>query len=430
LLRHLPLTPRHPDSVNPLLQRLQPYPFERLAKLHAGVTAPPGLRVINLSIGEPQHPTPPLILEALAKASSGFAKYPATRGEAQLREAICAWAARRHRIALQPDRQVLPINGSREGLFAITQVLVDPSERGALALIPNPFYQIYEGATLLAGATPFYLPLDPKHGHAIDWLAVPVTIWKRTRVVFVCSPNNPTGRVMPQAQWALLFDLSDRYGFTIVSDECYSEIYFAEDAPPLGALAAAHACGRDAFTRLIVLGSLSKRSNVPGLRSGFAAGDADIIQKFLLYRTYHGSAMGVPMQMASVAAWNDEAHVVENRRLYTQKFQHFHATMRPIAPINMPEAAFYFWLAVPGGDDESFARDLLATSGIIALPGRYLGRPQDGFTEAANPGAGYIRLALVASVDDADEAAQRLAAHWRLRAGAQAYNENREQEET
>jgi N-succinyldiaminopimelate aminotransferase len=395
--------------MNPRLQRLQPYPFERLAKLHAGLTPPAGMRPINLSIGEPQHTTPPLILEALAKYSAGYAKYPVTRGELALREAMCAWLTRRYGVSVAADQHVLPLLGSREGLFSLTQAVIDPDDRGAIVIAPNPFYQIYEGAALLAGATPYYVNLTPANGFAADWASVPAEIWQRTRLVFTCSPNNPTGRVMPLAEWKLLFDLADRHGFVIVSDECYSEIYFDEAAPPLGALAAAKALGRDDFGRLIVMGSLSKRSNAPGLRSGFAAGDARIIKSFLLYRTYHGSAMSVPTQMASIVAWGDEAHVIENRRLYAEKFAGFYARLKDarlkgVAPISMPDAAFYFWLKAPY-DDAEFSRDVLKHAGIVCLPGSYLSRTAYNI----NPGQGFVRLALVSTVADALEGADRLA---------------------
>jgi N-succinyldiaminopimelate aminotransferase len=391
--------------MNPLLQHLKPYPFERLAQLHAGIKPPADTPLINLSIGEPQHPTPALIMEALARHASGYAKYPVTRGELALREAIAGWLTRRHGIAIKADGQVLPLNGSREGLFSVTQALLDPADREAIVIAPNPFYQIYEGAALLAGATPYYVSLTAAHQFAVDWDGIPDSIWRRTRLVFTCSPNNPTGRVMPLAEWAKLFTLADRYGFTIVSDECYSEIYFDPAKPPLGALAAAATLGRLDFARLLVMGSLSKRSNAPGLRSGYVAGDTALIKGFLLYRTYHGCAMSLPVQMASIAAWDDEAHVRDNRRLYANKFQLFYDQLAPLTPVSMPDAAFYFWLRVQGSD-EAYSQALYAEAGLITLPGSYLSRPaQDG---SGNPGEGYLRLALVASLNDARIAADRL----------------------
>jgi N-succinyldiaminopimelate aminotransferase len=300
---------------------------------------------------------------------------------------------------------VLPVAGSREALFSIAQTLLDPSEHDAIVISPNPFYQIYEGATLLAGAKPYYLNMLPANGFRAEWHAVPEPVWKRTRMVFTCSPNNPTGRVMPLAEWKQVFELSDRYGFTIVSDECYSEIYFDESRPPLGALAAARELGRDDFARLVVMGSLSKRSNAPGMRSGFAAGERKIIDRFALYRTYHGTAMSNTFGVASAAAWKDEAHVVENRRLYREKFAAFYERVNPVLPLARPEAAFYYWVAVPGGDDLAFTRDLFAATNVTVLPGSFLSRDAHG----ANPGRGFVRMALVSTAEESAEAAGRIA---------------------
>jgi N-succinyldiaminopimelate aminotransferase len=400
--------------MNPRLGLLKPYPFERLRTLLAGATPPAGLAPVNLHIGEPQHPTPDFLKAAVAANANGLARYPLTKGLPELRQAVAQWLARRHGIpAPDADTQVLPVQGSREALFAIAQTVLDPGEHDALVVCPNPFYQIYEGAALLGGARPWFLNASAATGFAPAWEHVPEHVWKRTRLVFTCSPNNPNGRVMTMAEWKRLFELSDRHGFTIVSDECYSEIYFDESAPPLGALAAARLLGRDTYPRLVVMGSLSKRSNVPGLRSGFAAGDAAVLEKFLLYRTYHGSAMSNMVQLASIAAWNDEAHVAENRRLYREKFAAFFDLVNPVLPLARPEAAFYYWAAVPG-DDEAFTRDLYAAANVTVLPGSYLSREAHG----ANPGRGYVRIALVSTLDEAAEAGRRIAEFARSRSRA------------
>ena len=400
--------------MNSRLDFLKPYPFERLRELFSGVQPPAGVRPISLGIGEPQHPTPALIKEALAANVQGLARYPATLGLQELRAAIAQWITRRYGLAIDVDREVVPVLGTREALFAIGQTLIDPQERGAVVMLPNPGYQIYEGAALLGGAQPHYVNALAARGFRSDWDAIPEETWQRTRVVYTCSPHNPTGRVMPLDEWKRLFELSDRHGFAIVSDECYSEIYFDEAAPPLGALAAANALGREGFPRLVVMGSLSKRSNAPGLRSGFAAGDRRLLARFVLYRTYHGSQMSNTVQMASIAAWNDEAHVVENRRLYREKFATFYDKVNPVLPLAMPEAGFYFWAGVgksgPGnqqavGDDAAFAAALYAATGVTVLPGSFLGREADGL----NPGRGYVRMALVSTLADATEAATRIA---------------------
>jgi len=391
--------------MNPLLAKLQPYPFERLRALFAGVTPSAAHRPISLGIGEPRHPTPPFIQESMLGALSGLAVYPATGGEPRLREACAGWLQRRYGLTLDPTRQVLPVNGSREALFAFAQTVIDPTRDAAgeaVVVCPNPFYQIYEGAALLAGATPWYAPSDPARNFAVDWDRVPPEVWARTQLVYVCSPGNPTGAVMPLEEWAKIFALSDRYGFTIASDECYSEIYF-RDEPPLGGLEAATRLGRTGLERLVAFTSLSKRSNVPGLRSGFVAGDAAILQKFLLYRTYHGSAMSPVVQAASVAAWNDEAHVVDNRTLYRQKFAEVTPLLARVMDVRLPDAGFYLWAGV-AGSDESFARDLLAQYNVTVLPGSYLARESQGL----NPGAGRIRMALVADTAECLEAAQRI----------------------
>jgi N-succinyldiaminopimelate aminotransferase len=393
--------------MNPLLSRLQPYPFERLRQLFEGVTPNAQYRPISLGIGEPKHATPPFIQEALAAdLPTGLSGYPPTAGSAALRQTCAGWMQRRYGMQLNPDTQVLPVLGSREALFALAQTVVDPTRAGATVLCPNPFYQIYEGATLLAGAQPHYVPSDPARNFAPRWDQVPDEVWARTQLVFVCSPGNPTGAVMPLAEWKLLFDLSDRHGFVIASDECYSEIYF-RDEPPLGGLEAAAKLGRHDFKNLIMLTSLSKRSNVPGMRSGFVAGDAALIKPFLLYRTYHGSAMSPVVQAASIAAWGDEAHVMENRRLYREKFDRVTPLLAQVMDVRLPDAGFYLWAGVPPAwknSDTDFARDLLAQYNVTVLPGSYLAREADGF----NPGQGRVRMALVAETAECVEAAERI----------------------
>ncbi len=390
--------------MNPDLARLQPYPFERLRRLYEGATPPPGLKLIDLSIGEPKHPAPRLIFEALTEALPGLANYPSTIGTEALRESIAHWLMRRYALPrVDPATQVLPICGSREALFAIAQAVVDRS-RDALVVSPNPFYQIYEGAALLAGAQPLFLPVTPANGFRMEFERVTAEQWRRVQLVYVCTPGNPHGRVMTHGEWQALFELSDRHGFVIAADECYSEIYFDEAKPPLGALQAAHALGRDRFDRLLVFGSLSKRSNAPGLRSGFVAGDERLLKQFLLYRTYHGNAMSPPVQAASVAAWRDEQHVGDNRRLYAAKFAQATPIVQRALRVQRPEAAFYLWAATPI-DDEAYARRLYAQCHVKALPGSYLSRERDGM----NPGKGYVRLALVASEAEVLEAAHRIA---------------------
>jgi N-succinyldiaminopimelate aminotransferase len=390
--------------VNPNLAKLQPYPFEKLRLLFKDITPDPRHAPINLGIGEPKHPTPDFIRQALMQNLSGMATYPATAGTPELREAIAAWARRRYGLgALDAQTQVLPVNGSREALFALAQTVVDPSRGDAVVVCPNPFYQIYEGAALLAGATPHYVNAVPEQGFAIDYASVPDDVLTRTQLVYACSPANPTGQVMDLAQWGALFDLSDRHGFVIASDECYSEIYLDETRPPLGALAAAQKLGRKDYPRLIVFSSLSKRSNVPGMRTGFVAGDAALIRAFLLYRTYHGSAMGLPAQAASVAAWGDEAHVAENRRLYAQKFSAVLPLLQAPLLTGVPEGGFYCWSKTPV-DDVHFAGALYREYNVTVLPGSYLAR----VAHERNPGSSYVRMALVAPLAECLEAAQRI----------------------
>nr|WP_314538655.1 succinyldiaminopimelate transaminase [uncultured Ottowia sp.] len=395
--------------MNPRLARLQPYPFERLRQLFAGVQPPAALRHINLGIGEPRHAAPPLIRQALDEAlADGLAGYPATAGLPLLREACAAWLRRRYGVQADAATQVLPTLGSREALFALAQTVIDPTRAQPTVVCPNPFYQIYEGAALLAGAEPHYVPSDAARNFAPRWDQVPEAVWQRTQLAYVCSPGNPTGAVMPLDEWRMLFELSERHGFVIASDECYSEIYFDDDAPPLGGLQAAMQLGRG-WRNLVMLTSLSKRSSVPGLRSGFVAGDAQLLKSFLLYRTYHGSAMGGAVQAASAAAWGDEAHVRENRRLYRDKFAQVMPILQPVMDVRLPDASFYLWAGVPpafGGDDAAFARALYAACHVTVLPGSFLAREAAGF----NPGAGRVRLALVAPVDECVQAARRIAA--------------------
>ena len=392
--------------MNPLLSHLQPYPFERLRQLFAGIAPAPAYRPISLGIGEPRHATPPFIKDALTAGLAGLASYPSTAGEPRLREAFAGWLQRRYGLAVDAATQVLPVNGSREALFAFAQTIIDPGRAGATVVCPNPFYQIYEGAALLAGATPHYAPVDAARNFAVDWDSVPESVWQTTQLLFVCSPGNPTGAVMPLAEWEKLFALSDRHGFVIASDECYSEIYF-RDEPPLGGLEAAARLGRGDFHNLLAFTSLSKRSNVPGLRSGFVAGDAALVKAFLLYRTYHGSAMGPAVQAASLAAWSDEAHVQENRALYRRKFAQVTPLLAQVMDVQLPDAGFYLWAGVPdalGLSDTAFAQALLAQYNVTVLPGSYLARTVDG----ANPGAQRVRMALVAEADECMEAAQRI----------------------
>ena len=391
--------------MNPALDSLQSYPFQKLAALMNGVAPHPELKAISLHIGEPKHPTPDFIRRALAENLAGLASYPTTLGAPSLRVAIAEWLQRRYGLKhISADNEIIPVNGSREALFAFAQTIVDRTRLDPVVVVPNPFYQIYEGAALLAGAEPQYLNTLPSHNFALDFEQLPDAVWKRTQIVYVCSPGNPTGRVMTLDEWQRLFALSDKYGFVIAADECYSEIYFDESEPPLGALQAAQHFGRTGYPRLVMSSSLSKRSNVPGMRSGFVAGDAAIIKKFLLYRTYQGCAMSPPIHAASTAAWQDEAHVVENRRHYREKFAAAVAILREVTEIGMPDAAFYLWMDV-GRDDTTFTRELAAQKNVSVLPGSYLAREARG----VNPGTNFVRVALVASTAECTEAADRIA---------------------
>ena len=393
--------------MNPLLSRLQPYPFERLRQLHADIVPNPAYKPVSLGIGEPRHATPQLIKDALVDNLAGLARYPGTLGEPKLRQVLSDWLARRYGgLQVDPATQILPVNGSREGLFALAQTVVDASRPGATVVCPNPFYQIYEGAALLAGAQTWFAPSEPARNYGVDWAAVPEAVWEKTQLVFVCTPGNPAGAVMGLGEWDMLFRLSDRHGFVIASDECYSEIYF-RDEPPLGGLQAAAQLGRLNFKNLLAFTSLSKRSNVPGLRSGFVAGDAALIEAFLLYRTYHGSAMSPVVQAASIAAWADEQHVIDNRALYRAKFAQVTPLLAGVMNVSLPDAGFYLWAGVPegfDGSDTAFSRELLALYNVVVLPGSYLARDAQG----GNPGAGKIRMALVAETAECLEAAERI----------------------
>ncbi len=390
--------------MNPELDRLQPYPFARLAQLKQGVTPPTGLEHIALSIGEPKHRPPHFVVEALISHTHGLANYPLTKGSDTLREAIAQWTTRRFalRRPLDAQQQVIPVNGTREALFAFAQAVV-AREPGALVLMPNPFYQIYEGAALLAGAEPYFLPTTAETGHLPDLEAVPADVWRRCQLFYLCTPGNPTGAVAPLAYLKRLIALADEHDFVIAGDECYSELYFDEACPPPGLLQACAELGRDDYARCVVFHSLSKRSNLPGMRSGFVAGDAQVLEKFLLYRTYHGCAMPPPVQAASQMAWGDEAHVLANRDLYRRKFQAVIELLAPVLPVSWPDAGFYLWVDARGSDTE-FARELFAQQNITTLPGSYLSREVNG----VNPGAGRVRMALVAELDECVEAAQRI----------------------
>jgi N-succinyldiaminopimelate aminotransferase len=380
--------------MNPDLDRLQPYPFEKLAALMQGVTPPATLAPILLSIGEPKHPTPGFISEELITHLHGLSSYPTTRGSDALRGAVGDWLTRRFRLrGIDPARQILPVNGTREALFAFAQCLIDRA-RNTLVLMPNPFYQIYEGAALLAGAAPYFLNNLDSNGYLPDYDAVPAEVWQRCQLLYLCSPDNPTGTVTPPAVIEKLIRLADEYDFVIAADECYSEIYLDESNPPPGILEVCKRLGRDDYRRCIAFHSLSKRSNAPGLRSGFVAGDADLLDSFLRYRTYHGCAMPPATQAASAAAWRDEAHVVVNRAAYRAKFEAVLDILQPVMEVGTPAAGFYLWPRTPV-DDTVFARDLYAQQHVTVLPG-------------VNPGAGRVRMALVAPLEECVEAAGRI----------------------
>ena len=401
--------------MNPYLAQLHPYPFEKLAALKEGVTPPANLAHIALSIGEPKHPTPHFIQEALIKHLHGLSQYPTTKGLPELRAAIAGWLGQRFNIPateINAEQQILPVNGTREALFALVQAVINPAAK-PLVVMPNPFYQIYEGAALLAGAEPYYLNSAAGNAYQADFDSVPAAVWQRCQVLFICSPGNPTGQVLTQADHRKLLALAEQYDFIIASDECYTELYYDESQPPVGLLQSAYACGNSAFRRCVVFHSLSKRSNAPGLRSGFVAGDAQVLQQFLKYRTYHGCAMPAPTQHASIAAWQDEEHVRHNRVLYREKFTAVIDILRDVSKISLPPAGFYVWLKTSGqangkmygiADDTEFARQLFAKQNLTVLPGSYLSRESGG----VNPGAGHVRIALVAPLAECVEAAQRI----------------------
>ena len=386
--------------MNPDLERLHPYPFEKLTALFQGLETADKPH-IALSIGEPQHQSPAVAMEALAANLPQLARYPSTVGLPELREAISGWLEKRFQLkTIDPATQVLPVNGTREALFAFAQATIDRHRR-PLVLMPNPFYQIYEGATLLAGGEPHYLPCTADTGFQPDFAAVPEDIWLRTQLLYICTPGNPTGATLSVEQMQTLIHLADQYDFIIASDECYSEIY--HDAPPPGLLQACAAMDRHDYRRCLVFHSLSKRSNLPGLRSGFVAGDAEILAGFLRYRTYHGCAMPIHHQLASIAAWNDETHVAENRARYQRKFDQVLAILGDCLDVARPQAGFYLWPRTPVADDV-FARELKRQQNVTVLPGRYLSREHQGL----NPGAGHVRMALVAEEAQCVEAAERI----------------------
>lgn len=396
--------------MNPDLQKLQPYPFEKLAKLKAEVTPPAELEHIALSIGEPKHPSPAFVMDEFTRNLDKLANYPTTSGLPELRQTIADWATRRFNLTegtLTGEHNVLPVNGTREAIFAFTQAAIGrtaDNEANPLVVSPNPFYQIYEGAAYLSGAEPHYLSCVADNNFVPDFDAVPAEVWQRCQLLYLCSPSNPTGAVTDGETLKKLIALSDRYDFIVASDECYSEIYFDEEQPPVGLLEVCAQLGRNDYKNCIVFHSLSKRSNLPGLRSGFVAGDADLIKPFLSYRTYHGCAMSLPTQLASIAAWNDEAHVLENRDKYRAKFAAVIEILEPVMDVKLPDASFYLWAGTPIADDK-FAQGLFEQQNVTVLPGRYVSREDE---TGELPGAGRVRMALVATMDECVEAAWRI----------------------
>ena len=392
--------------MNPDLKKLQPYPFEKLAKLKAEAEFTASGKHIALSIGEPQHPTPDFIIEAINNHAASLAKYPSTKGTVELRQAIADWLSRRFELpadSMDAERHIIPVNGTREALFAFAQAIIDRTQDNAIVVSPNPFYQIYEGAAFLAGATPYFVNISPETGFQADYLSIPESVLEKTQLLYLCTPNNPTGGTYDIETLQALIRLADKYNFIIASDECYSEIYFDEANKPAGLLQAAAMMGRKDYRNCVVFHSLSKRSNAPGLRSGFVAGDAEVLEQFLRYRTYHGCAMSLPVQTASIAAWNDETHVKHNRDLYREKFAKVLEILSPVMELRQPDASFYLW-AKPPISDELFAQRLFGECNITVLPGSYLSREVDGVV----PGANYVRMALVAPVDECIEAAERI----------------------
>lgn len=396
--------------MNPDLQRLQPYPFEKLNRLKSEVTAPTDLAHIALSIGEPKHEPPAFVLQTLVDNLPRIANYPTTKGLPELRQAIAHWLTKRFQLSgVDAESQVLPANGTREALFAFAQAVIDRTSK-PLVVSPNPFYQIYEGAAFLAGAEPYFLNCNQDNGYIPDFDAVPADVWQRCQLLFLCSPGNPTGAVIDTETLKKLIALADEYDFVIASDECYSELYFDENRPPVGLLQACAELGRDDYKRCVVFHSLSKRSNLPGLRSGFVAGDADVLSKFLLYRTYHGCAMPITSQLASIAAWGDEGHVKANRDAYRSKFDTVLNILDGALDVTKPDASFYLWPRLEGISDTDFAQRLFAEQHITVLPGRFIGRPSEG----VNPGENHVRMAIVATLDECTEAAERIREFLRL----------------
>lgn len=396
--------------MNPRLASLQAYPFQRLTQLLQDVTPARDKDPIRLSVGEPQHPAPTIALQAMQDNLSGLAQYPSTRGPDALRQVMAAWATHRFgldRIALTAERHVLPVSGTREALFSLAQAVIDPrGNTPPVVIMPNPFYQIYEGAALLAGAEPYFLNTTADNGYQMDFSQVPQDIWRRTQLVYICTPGNPAGAVMGAEALTELLQLAEHHDFIIASDECYSEIYFDEDEPPLGLLQLANRLGIEDYQRCLVFHSLSKRSNLPGLRSGFIAGDGGLLQSYLQYRTFHGCSLSLPVQAASIAAWSDETHVRANRELYRAKFERVLPILQPVLPLRRPEAGFYLWPQLPV-DDELFTRELMAQENVRVLPGSYLSR-QTGEDQSSNPGYRHVRLALVAGVEECEQAAHRI----------------------
>jgi N-succinyldiaminopimelate aminotransferase len=391
--------------MTPNLKYLHAYPFEKLTQLKMGIVPPIDKPHIVLSIGEPTHDTPHFIHETLVTHLQGLAKYPSTRGLPELRLAIVGWLAKRFHIPtdfINTETQILPVSGTREALFSFAQCIIDSTKK-PIVIMPNPFYQIYEGAALLAGAEPYYLNTLEESDYLPDFDSVPEEIWQRCQLIYICSPGNPSGSVIPQARHEKLINLAEKYDFVIASDECYTELYNDESNPPAGLLQTAFAMGNSAFKRCIVFHSLSKRSNAPGLRSGFVAGDADILRHYFQYRTYHGCAMPLPTQYASIKAWHDETHVKENRQHYRDKFAAFITVLSDVCTINKPQAGFYVWLKTPIADTE-FAQRLFAQENVTVLPGSYLSREFAGI----NPGQNHVRIALVAPLDECIKAAHRI----------------------
>lgn len=394
--------------MNPNLEHLQPYPFEKLTKLKAGITPPADKVHIALSIGEPKHDAPTFVLDKLSESLNTITSYPITKGLDALRQAISNWATARFNLkenSLSAESHVIPVNGTREALFAFTQVVIDPTVKNAKVMMPNPFYQIYEGAAIIAGVTPYFMNSDKSNGYLPNFDSISDESWQQCQLLFICSPGNPTGAIIPLETLKKLIALADKFDFIIASDECYSELYFDEDNPPPGLLEACAQLGRDEYERCVVFHSLSKRSNLPGLRSGFVAGDKNLIKQFLHYRTYHGSAMPPFSQQASIVAWRDEAHVLENRNLYREKFSKVIEILKDHIHVQQPDAGFYLWIETPISDAD-FAQQLFAQENITVLPGSFLARE----TENGNPGQNHVRMALVAPLSDCVDAAHRIKA--------------------